>query len=435
MRNNYVNKKGAILVLILVFSFVNILMSDSFTIKRENIVDEKDITHFESSCEEYTDSLEQIYSWDNKNECKSLEVQVDGNYSYILEESGRIFIFNLTNPSQPNLVTEYYNNNTYETMIVENDVLYINTEFTVDIFNISNKMNFEKITSLTVDRGQGFVGSYEKNRMLKDGNRLFLRIDWESDLLMSGTWLFGIDIANLSNISSVLIFDTYQEGSWEDIDIFYVKNNRLYRLDCSKSPNIIVYNVENLNDFYISTNFTLHLADWFSDLEIKYGFAFIATNDIGFIILNINDDNIQFVNYYNTSGPDFIEPFYTAGYAIAIDGQQLYLADYEYGLMAFDITNLMNPKLLAIKNNVFDITDMESAGNLIFITKEDTDFLIYKLASKDIIWPPEPLPTPTIGTVAIELSINIIIYFINVIFTMIVIYQKKKGKINIKSWI
>jgi hypothetical protein len=297
----------------------------------------------------------------------------------------------------------------------------------LDVYNISNIYDFKLITSHN-------YGSYDKwinDRVVKDGTRIYVK---HYVFYLSTTQVvIGIDISDFNNIKSKIVI-----GEWLDYTgNFYVENNVLYKFN---EHEISIYNISNFSSVLIK-RYTENVSEWelcggFWDIEVKYGFVFVANPYVGFAILDMRNDDINFVSYFNTSNNDSVDFPLHGGKKIKVDGQQLYLADIDQGLMAFDIANLNEPKLLAMQNYSRSIDDLKTAGNLIFTVDSLDGFFLHKLASKEIIWPPKPLPPPTIfptySSATVDVKIFLSIGFMSTIAVIILFYRVKRRKINMK---
>jgi hypothetical protein len=353
---------------------------------------------------------------------EAMQIEIAGNFCYVLEW-GKITIFNVTNPREIERIRNYSTGSFW--MLVENNLLYsFSSNYTLEIYNISNVMDIQLIG--THYYGESLVNWFFVYRydIVKDGTNLYVSMYWAEGLCGTFDTIVGIDVSNFNDISSTVIYYSYHH-----IQNIYVENDVMYLFD---RGGMIAYNVENMNNIVnisrVEKWANFEICRYAEDIEVKYGYVFMAIPTLGFVILELDIYSVEFIGYYNTSDITLYPP-YTGGKRIAVDGCQLYLVDYDEGLMAFDISDLMEPKLLAVNNDSQSIEDIETAGNLIFAAEGWDDFSVYKLASKEIIWPPEPLDPPRIRT-TLNISANSIIWMLNMTIIILFAYRKKRRKRN-----
>ncbi|HBC46068.1 MAG TPA: hypothetical protein DCZ43_03380, partial [candidate division Zixibacteria bacterium] len=208
------------------------------------------------------------------------DVKVAGNYAYCAFFNGLV-ILDITNPSSPNLVSQYYiggdcsypNITTGQKLSVSENYVYFTADFMgLQIIDISNPLNphfaGEFITP-TYARGIDVQGMYAYLTSIRTNQQPFSQIQI-------------LDISNPSN--PILIGSCHTPGGARNIAV-----SGGYAYIADESAGLQIIDINDPSNPYILGNYDRDMTAM-GDVAISGGYAYLASSS-GLFIVNISNPN------------------------------------------------------------------------------------------------------------------------------------------------
>ncbi len=287
-------------------------------------------------------------------------VLIDGNYAYLTCGSSGLFIFDISNPTNLNLVG-YYNDsvevNTFYAVVVEDDIAYLaNGGDGLFILNVTDKANPTKLGEIDLYHGldvkvQGnyaYMACYSGGIRIIDVSNLAIPVDVTNGtgsyfgasadaegITVSGNRLYvtvnyaGLDVYDITTPYLPILLDNIDlNGYAEKVKI---RDNRAY----------VVCDLGGLQIVDISDPYNLTRTDWLDDNTRFYG---VDLQDDYVIVTGREGSSDYLLKIYDISDLDNPKEagFYSldsTGFAVAASGYYLYVAAGSAGLYSLQIAN------------------------------------------------------------------------------------------------
>lgn len=347
------------------------------------------------------DSLVQVGNIEGSHSINQIEICE--NYMYIL--SGTIFsIWDLSNLSQPELISEYYHQSRVSSIKVSKNLVFLGggdhgiriidvhdpaKPFLAGVYNpgsvmaiavkenyifVANKSGDMEIIDISDPEWPFFVTSYRLNNYIYNievhDNRLYLACSYD------GVQIF--DIQNPIEPEFLGAFDT----PFLTYDLF-VKDSLAYVLDNfdfiildvkdpSSPSNTFNYSLPKISfDFVISNNnaFIAGNSQWAGVMEYKIPsiYSFQRPSPFRSTIMQ-NESFLHIVDLQNPVSPQIIYNYPMQCISdIVISNNYAYVTDYKSGLFIIDISDLSSPNLVGVYNNLFTYEKMALSKTHAFI--------------------------------------------------------------------
>jgi hypothetical protein len=239
------------------------------------------------------------------------QITVKDNYAFVANDYNGVTIFNISNPTIPNLInTINMPGRTLCVKVDENTLYMTNDEGLLQIYNIQNVANPVKLYDDISFPGQGYdikivELNFKKYALIAAGNAGMLVISLQNDDLPYPVVVKRINTA----------------GNTFKIDFI---ENYAYLADGTNG--ILVYDLTDpINPILVKHKSNIGTI---LDLILSDDKIFCARGDLGIALLNKSDLNL--ISDYDTQG-------YTN--SIALDSRNLYIADRDNGFLIASIVN------------------------------------------------------------------------------------------------
>ncbi|MHA1104338.1 MAG: hypothetical protein ACTSPN_01205 [Promethearchaeota archaeon] len=337
------------------------------------IIDISDPTH-----------LEKIGEFNDGDGCS--KIKVEGDRAFISSSSFSIKIIDISNPGIPNKIGEIHGTELDYTSIskfeVSGNFLYVlNFLEGLLIFNVTDVTNPTLISQYKEDYiftyGIDIVGNlaYISGNTLSYTNDIFIILDisdpanpleirkeigyiYAHDILINGDFAYcnfgdGFRIYNIANPNNITQLGSYSDNG-EYIHLF-ASEDYIYLVDSCYGLKII----DVSDPLYPAKIAGFEDGEYFSDFIVEDNYIYLVDSCCGLKIIDISDPaNPNIIGLCNLQ----------IGYgAIAIKGNYLYIADGEEGLEVIDVSDPTNPSIAANYTGMEYIWNIEVAGNYAFL--------------------------------------------------------------------
>ncbi|MHA1277700.1 MAG: DUF4332 domain-containing protein [Candidatus Helarchaeota archaeon] len=296
------------------------------------------------------------------------DVFVAGDYAYIADGASGLAIIDISDPTAPK--TPIYrdtNGYSYAVWIEGNYAFVADGSSGLAIIDISNP-EYPGIPVYKPMAGDAYDVKVK-------GNYAYLAC------YLNG--LAVIDISDPTNpgdpIYEGIPFGTMNSGS----DTIFVEGNYAFSNYWGNGSGMVIFDVTNVSDpgppKLIETNIT---AFDVKDVVVKGNNAFLATNSMGLVIINITNHFSFFHDYitYECFIPERIWSEKTRkANGLFVEGDHVFVA-CEGGLALIDISNVTNPSTPVYKNLPDDARNVFIDGNYAFVAMGEHGLAIIKIA-------------------------------------------------------
>ena len=251
----------------------------------------------------------------------SYDIKVHGSFAFIAKEAAGLEIFNISNASNPTLVSSYRSfGYAYGVKISSdgNTAYLANGDSGMDILNISDKSTPTLIAYFKIS------GRVKDIEVSSDGNTAFL-----------ATHGIGLDIINISDPTTPTHITTYSDSSSPSKVKISSDGNTLYLID---SSGLKILNIADISSPTLIGTYP------------KGAGNFSLSSDEDTIYLTHNNSGIYIVDISTPSTPSLIknyDPGSVHDIKISNDGDTGYLVShYDFSLQTIDITDPTSPSVL-----------------------------------------------------------------------------------------
>lgn len=331
------------------------------------------------------------------------DIKIENNYAFLATDA-KFLIFDITNRTNPSIISTIDVNNSLLRMYKENDLFYIPASASgVAIFDVFNKKSPQLLSFINTSDAVGkvdsavmvtkfdsylFIADFNKGIKIFDiadihaplfinkflENEIITKIEKVGDkkLLISilNKGIFCYDVANVDSVSLLGQFLTPASSLIID---FAVKNKTAYVTDYNIGIRVLnITNLSQITQVSIKTETQYPYAiDVYNNrlVVIKNDFALLknTTNLVsGFDIFDIT----------NETTPNYLSSVNASGSKIGSqDLNYVYLLS-DKSFMIYDITNISQPKIKYIMENFGEINDVFVENNLAYISSSGRGLVI-----------------------------------------------------------
>ena len=283
-------------------------------------------------------------------------VLVSGDYAYVSKHASGITMVDISDPTDPNVVSTFSNGNTNGDMYIytvgSNEYLITNNWVSgINVFNVTDKSNITLHTSFS-------LSSY-------DGGRV-------TDLAINGTTLYasirdeGLVSMDLSNLEStgISVLD-HEDLGGDDGDPsrgVAIKGN--YAIVTKEGAGVAIIDISNPANLgspsYVSTTGSAK-----RDIVVSGNYAYVANDNAGVAIIDITTPS-------SPGTPVYIAGSFTETYGIAINGNYLIISDKTDGTLGIiDISDPTNPGSASYVNSGSSkLRRVASSGNYVYFAAD-----------------------------------------------------------------
>lgn len=241
-------------------------------------------------------------------------INVDENYAYISSSENGIFIFDISNPYSPQLISNFKNSNYFLCSEVKNDILYAGVKYGLLTLDISEKSSPQVIN--VIDENIDDVWS----------------INITDTLMFASSEDTGLKIFNISNPrepEEIIQLETSPNVTADDSAI---RDNIIYVMSWSHMHVFDIVDVRNPILFY-----TLEYTGGYSiKIEGNYAYTLISSQ---LTVIDIGDpEDLKIVGYY---------PVESAGANLYVRNRIAYVSTQSKGIQFIKF----DPQSTGVKNN------------------------------------------------------------------------------------
>ena len=241
-------------------------------------------------------------------------IYVIDNVAFLVGYFSGLRIINVSNPTNPILISSFTDNLDYIDIFVQGDYAYLmRYSDYFEILDISDLNNPVMVSQLTVSHGTSNEGLF-----VKDGVA-FIALDFE-----------GLDIINVSNPSNPILLSENEELYCSDV---FVNENLAYIVG---SDGLVVLNVSDLVHPVNMSKVDITNAN---SITYDEGFVYIANYEEGMTIVNVTDPSNAAISGSCQSNVD--------GLAIAKKENYVFMAVNPTGMKIIDVSNTSQPQQAA----------------------------------------------------------------------------------------
>lgn len=248
----------------------------------------------------------------------ALNVEVVGNYAYVANGTGGLFIYDVSDPANPSYVGDVDNGIAYAVKVY-GDYVYVADSSTLDIVDVSTKSSPTIVNTISDTGGP--------NVFAIQGTTLYAAWDQSgcSGYCADG-WLIAYDITDPENPSEIASTANLGEYLWD----IYVEGDYLYVSQSfwdSADWDLTWYDISTPSAITL-VNSTAATNEYTYGLEVVGQYVFMANSTAG-------------VHVFSTSTDSRVHTYNTAGNAIdlAINGDTMYIADQNSSIFDVDISD------------------------------------------------------------------------------------------------
>ena len=265
-----------------------------------------------------------------------MDVRVVGNYAYVANYDSGLQIFNISNPSAPNLTGSYDIDGVAYDVQVVGDYAYVGSgNLKLRILNISNPLA-PTLAGSYDSSGQGVqvVGNYA---YVPDGGR-------------------GLKILNVTNPSAPTLVASYETGNATDVQV--IGN---YAYVAGGYSGLQIFNISNPSAPALAASYDTNGSAF--QVQVVGNYAYIADYSSGLQIINISNPLAPtLAGSYNTT--------YGIAYDVQVVGNYAYVAGGTSGLQIINISNPSAPTLAGSYDALYDavVDGVEIVENYAYIS-------------------------------------------------------------------
>ena len=283
-------------------------------------------------------------------------VLVSGNYAYVSKHIAGITMVDISDPTNPFVVSTFSNGNTNAHMYIytvgSNEYLITNNWVSgINVFNVTDKSNITLHTSFS-------LSSYDGGRVTDvaiDGTNLYASI--RNDGLVS------MDLTSLES-TGISVLD-HEDLGGDDGDAsrgVAIKGN--YAIVTKEGAGVAIIDISNPANLgspsYVSTTGSAE-----KDIVVSGNYAYVANNESGVAIIDIS-------NPANPGTPVYTPGSFTNTYGIAINGNYLIISDQtDDTLGIIDISDPTNPGSASyVGSGSTELQRVASSGNYVYFAAD-----------------------------------------------------------------
>ena len=328
------------------------------------------------------------------------DVFVLGNYAFVSAHYGGLYIFNVTDPSNPTLLSNYTTNDYVTATYVSGDVAYIaDGNSGIMALNVSNPRNpyyldhyddFGIFCDIEVVGDYAYVASYGDDfRVIDVSNPTNLvsvghisASGWGLGVAVDGDYAFlaaegaGIHVIDISDPTNPILTDSLDlNGYAKDV---YIHGNYAY-LACNGHGLEIVDIADPTNIYEVA--FVEDSGYYYHDVVVDGNYAYVGLFDDGVMVVNITDPTApQKICVFDT-------PMYSASASydqgLFIDGTYLYVADYLTGLQIISIMDLVDPYIVDTTTIMGSTHSVAVSGDYAYVANEGYGMRVYNISDPE----------------------------------------------------
>ncbi|PLX25235.1 hypothetical protein C0580_03030 [Candidatus Parcubacteria bacterium] len=248
----------------------------------------------------------------------ALELEVVGNYAYVANGLGGLFIYDVSDPANPTYVSDIDTGLAYN-IKVYGDYVYVADSSVIDIVDVSTKSSPSIVNTISDTGGP--------NDFVIQGTTMYVAWDQSgcSGYCADG-WIIAYDITdplNPSEIASTANLGEYLKDIYVEGDYLYASQSFWDSGDWS----LTWYDISNPSAI-TQVNFTAATNEYTYGLAVVGQYVFMANSTDG-------------VHVFSTSTDSLVHTYNTAGNAVdlAINGDTMYIAEQNSSIFDVDISN------------------------------------------------------------------------------------------------
>lgn len=287
------------------------------------------------------------------------DVKIKGDIVYIVDTGGEsspggLVIINVSNPYHPSIIGSYYQSGLpFKVDVVGNIAILANIYVGVEILNISDLTNPVKIDQYTGSGEAYDVQILGEIAYIADGSR----------------GLVLLNISDPSNVSEISRFST--TGACTQL---HVVNDIAYITD-----HLTSYTAIRLID--VSNPHSMSQVGYYSLNNVDFWNPYVCNNVIFVANHGITGGEFYFLNASDYSQITPIRQFNEEGIinAAFVNNSIGYFACYENGLIAVDLMDLSNPKIIGRHFDGGHSIEVVAVGNIVYVADREDGLEIIKV--------------------------------------------------------
>ena len=216
-------------------------------------------------------------------------VKIAGNYAYLNVFIGwttSIHLVDISNPATPLYKSNFVPTNYSTLLTVTNNFMYLKGNNTIDIVDVSDKLNPYLVSSSNVNALSIFSA-----KVVVEGNYMYLLENNNNGVIFE-----VIDISNKTNLT---ILGSYNVTTYNYKDLSIV-GSKAYLLG---AYSILQLDISDKTNLTLSRTYTHVGRSWQSQMEVSNDYAYIAEGNGGLAIVKMGDLDTD-----NDGIPDTIDP-------------------------------------------------------------------------------------------------------------------------------
>ncbi|MFW9779899.1 MAG: LVIVD repeat-containing protein [Candidatus Heimdallarchaeota archaeon] len=316
-------------------------------------------------------NLEEIGQIDTPGMARDVVVKGDAAFvaamSITSSINGGLFIFNISDPSRPQLLGHFFDEGSSHRLLVEDDIVFVADNFGgLEVFNVSNLTNPVKIIEVS-----GTInGFYKKERFL-------YAADYSEGLLI-------FDITNLTKPMEITRYTDFDHAL-----MHLIRNNLAYVSDDSGLKILDISNLSNITEL-VSYSYDYYVYDLQFAGEIAYTACARSIFEAG-----------EGIKIWNASDPlnfALMGSFFDGGMAFDLQILNNYalVADFNDGVEIIDVSNPYNPIKVTNYYDGGNATQLYVVDDLIYVADGFDGLEIIRMIPSDE-WTTSSIGTPSFG--------------------------------------
>ena len=339
---------------------------------------------------------------ESREECRAIAVAVSGDYAYILDRYYGLHIVNISNKSHPEFTGYWHQNDLFQTLVYENNFVYILASPRVYIINVTNPEE------------PFLAGSYYSP------NEKLMKLCASNELLIIRNF-YNFEIIDVSNPNKPTILYQYEGG--DRVTNLYVEDNEIFV--ATELREMIIFDISIPTSPSFVSNTTIGYGRF---IEIYNNYAFIA-NYSSITIFNVTDSlNVTLINAYTRDDMIFFR----------VHNEMIIFPFASTKIGLIDISNITNLYLINEFNTYRDFNTISCESNYLYLTSQASGLIIFdigdpkdpqEISDYELWFPGERARIITIITISVIFSI---------ICLSLIIWQRKNIWSGIKegsSWL
>ena len=296
----------------------------------------------------------------------TFDTVVHDNVAYVSNYMGGLDILDVSNPTNPKLLTRYSGGLSFYTSVAyENSRVYLGNYLTgsIEILDVSNPKKPIRLSSPFDEHL--FLFPYSE---LEVRNEIAFFVDIYEYYHIYEGHLYIINCSNPANVSIINIITVF-EALLFDLEI--VDNHLLIATD----HGLQIYEMDDDYNLTLVSEYS-EIAEIIRAIDVVDNTAYIAARDYGLLLLDISDiENPVLLSSYDTnevSGMQF------GGRYLASEDEIVYMIDMNDGLLVFDCSNPANP--IPIGSYIrfeYETTDSDIKNTVLFYNVATSNDVIY----------------------------------------------------------